>query len=226
MASAEIAVIFDMDGVLIDSYEAHLESWQVVAREEGTDMTREQFGRTFGRTSRETITVVWPDKGDDPDAVRDFDHRKEVAFRKIITDRFPTMPGAVDLLDHLAAADISVAVGSSGPTDNVDLVVEKLGGAARFGAVVTGNDVTRGKPDPQVFLIAAERLGLPAQRCIVVEDSRPGLKAARAAGMACVGLASTGHTRDELSLADLVVDTLSELGPDVFRRLLNAAQSP
>lgn len=219
--AAELAVIFDMDGVLVDTFEAHLESWNVVAHEEGAEMTRQQFAETFGRTSREIIAMLWPEKADDADAIRQFDDRKEAAFREIIAKDFPAMPGVGELLSSLAADGIAMAVGSSGPTENVALVVEKLGVGELLGALITANDVTRGKPDPQVFLLAAERLGIAPERCIVVEDAQAGVAAARAAGMHCVGIASTGRTREELADADVVIDSLSELTPEVFRRLAN-----
>lgn len=223
MTGVEIAVIFDMDGVLVDTFEAHFESWRVVAHQEGAEMTRQQFAETFGRTSREIIALLWPEKADDTVAIRAFDDRKELAFRKIIAETFPAMPGVDGLLASLASEGISMAVGSSGPPANVALVVDKLAATEIFAALVTGDDVTRGKPDPQVFLLAAERLGVAPERCIVVEDARAGLLAARAAGMHCVGIASTGHTRHELAAADLVVDSLTELTPDVFRRLANGS---
>jgi beta-phosphoglucomutase-like phosphatase (HAD superfamily) len=95
-----------------------------------------------------------------------------------------------------------------------------LGARPLFAAVATARDVTRGKPDPQVFLIAAERLGVPPERCAVVEDAPAGIAAAKAAGMKSVGLASTGRTRELLSAADLVVDFLAELSPAVLRDLI------
>lgn len=220
MADAEIAVIFDMDGVLVDTFESHFESWNVVAREEGTEMSRQQFAATFGRTSREIIAMLWPEKSEDEAAIRDFDDRKEAAFREIIEREFPEMPGARELLDSLASVGIRMAVGSSGPPANVALVVRQLGAGQVFEAFVTGEDVTRGKPDPQVFLLAAERLAVPPARCVVVEDAQPGVAAARAAGMRSVGLASTGRTREELAEADLVVDELNALTPQVFLRLV------
>lgn len=223
MTDGGIAVIFDMDGVLVDTYRAHFESWNVVARQEGTQMSEEQFAATFGRTSREIIALLWPDLRGDAAAIRRFDDRKEEAFRQIIANDFPAMPGVERLLEELAAADIPSAIGSSGPSANVALVVERLGAKHPFGAVVTADDVSRGKPDPQVFLIAAERLRVPPARCVVVEDAPPGLEAARAAGMRCVGMASTGRTREELSRADLVVDSLEMLGPAVFRKLVDGA---
>ena len=217
--TTEIAVIFDMDGVLIDSFDAHFESWNVVAHEEGTEMSLEQFSQTFGRTSREIIALLWPKKADDVAAIRDFDNRKEEAFRQIISRDFPAMPGIVALLEALAEDGIPMAVGSSGPSANVALVVEKLGAAELLSATITADDVTRGKPDPQVFLLAAERMGIAPEECIVVEDAQAGVAAARAAAMRCVGIASTGRTRKELQDADLVIDSLTELTPEVFRRL-------
>ncbi len=220
MANAEIAVIFDMDGVLIDTFEAHFESWKIVTRQDQTEMTRQQFAETFGRTSREIIAYLWPEKAGDAAAVSDFDNRKEEAFRQIISEKFPPMPGVIELLTSLASEGILMAVGSSAPPENVALVIEKLAASDLFAALVTGRDVTRGKPDPQVFLLAAKRLGVPPERCVVVEDAPMGLKAARAAGMQCVGMASTGRIRGQLSDADLVVDSLTELTPEVFRRLV------
>jgi beta-phosphoglucomutase-like phosphatase (HAD superfamily) len=97
--------------------------------------------------------------------------------------------------------------------------LEKLGREDRFSAVVSGSDVTRGKPDPQVFKVAAARLGVLAARCVVVEDAPHGVEAARRAGMRCVALAGTA-TRNQLCQADLVIDRLRELSPAVIRRLL------
>ena len=131
------------------------------------------------------------------------------------------MPGAPDLLRSLDEAGFALAVGSSGPPANIELVLSRLGNRSLFRAVVTGMDVTRGKPDPQVFLIAAKRLGIPPRRCAVVEDAPPGVEAANAAGMASVGLASTGRTRESLAQADLVVGSLAELSPRILRDLVN-----
>ena len=113
-----------------------------------------------------------------------------------------------------------MAVGSSAPRENVTAAIDRLGVRDWFDAVVTGSDVQRGKPDPQIFLVAAERLGVPPARCVVIEDAPVGIAAAAAAGMACVGLASTGRTRETLSKAQLVVDSLSELSPEVLRQAI------
>lgn len=216
----KLGVIFDMDGVLIDSYRAHFESWRIIAAEEGLQITEEQFAQTFGRTSREIIAALWGKHTPDEAKIRELDERKEAAFRELLRDHFPIMPGAPELLDALHEAGFALAIGSSGPPENVALTLKKLGRRDLFGAVITGKDVTRGKPDPQVFLLAAERLGVPPQRCAVVEDAPPGVEAAHRAGMVAVGLVSTGRTREMLAAADLVVDSLSELSPEVFRSLI------
>lgn len=214
------AVIFDMDGVLIDSYEAHFQSWIDLAGETGKKFTREDFTWAFGRTSRETVVKYW---GGDlaPDRVAQLDDRKEELYRVIIADKLSVMPGVLALMDGLHRSGFKLAVGSSGPPENVFVTVDRLG-RSRFDAIVTGKDVTHGKPNPEVFLTAAKKLGLPPENCAVIEDAPAGIAAARAAGMIAIGLTSTGRTRAELAAADVVVGTLAELGAETIRGLIRA----
>jgi beta-phosphoglucomutase len=215
------AVIFDVDGVLVDSYRPHYRSWRQLASEHGFSLTEEQFTETFGRTSRDIIRRFWAGEAPDDRRIRELDDRKEALYRRIVSEDFPAMDGAVALLEALHAAGVRIAVGSSGPPENVELVLDKLGRRELIGAVVTGMDVTRGKPDPQVFLIAAERLGIPPEACVVVEDAPDGIRAAKAAGMAAVALISTGRTEDAFREVepDLAVRSLRELSPNRLRSL-------
>jgi beta-phosphoglucomutase len=215
------AVVFDVDGVLVDSYDAHMRSWLLMGREHGLAITEEEFASTFGQTSREIIARFWGSELS-PQDVEALDARKEAIYRDLIRERFPAMDGAVELIDALADAGFRLAVGSSGPPANVELTLDRLGRASRFTAVVTGRDVTRGKPDPQVFQIAAERLRVPPARCIVVEDAPVGIVAARAAGMASVALVGT-VAADRLAAADLVVRSLRELDAGQLAALLDRA---
>lgn len=217
----DLAVIFDVDGVLVDSYNAHYESWQLFCAERGLEMTHEQFIATFGRTSREIIRELWHDRVASEAAVAELDDRKEALFRDLLTRDFPALDGAAQLIDQLHAAGVPLAVGSSGPPENVDLVLDALGRRDAFGGIVTGEDVTRGKPDPQVFLLGAERLGASPPQCVVIEDAPVGVAAAHAAGMKCVALVSTGRVREKLASADLIVDSLRELDPPTIRALLS-----
>jgi len=215
-----LGVVFDMDGVLIDSYRAHFEAWNRMGARHGVAMTQQQFAESFGRVNRDIIPALWgAQAGSDADA---WGEEKEADYRDIISENFPEMDGAKELVASLAAAGFSLAVGSSGPPENVAAMLAGLPGCEHFAASVDAADVTRGKPDPQVFLKAAEKLGLDAAKCAVVEDARAGLAAARAAKMAAIGITGTA-TREQLAeRADLVVDSLRELTPGVIERLIAA----
>ena len=205
-------VIFDMDGVLVDSYRAHFESWRRLGALHGLDMTEAQFAATFGRTSRDIIENLWPGAASAADAV-EWDRRKEAFYRESIAADFPEMPGAGELIAALAGAGFAMAIGSSGPPENVAAVLARLPGARHMAATVTGLEVSRGKPDPEVFLKAAGKLHLSPSCCAVIEDAPAGLEAARRAGMAAIAITGTAP-RDQLaSRADLVVERLSELTP-------------
>jgi len=219
------AAIFDMDGVLIDSYRAHFESWRQVAAEHNRVYTETQFAAGFGRTSREVIAEQWQGESLPSEKIAEIDRRKESLFREIISRDFPAMAGAIELIESLVGAGFRVAVGSSGPTENVRLAIERLGIGRLLSATVTGDDVKRGKPDPQVFLIAAERMRVPPARCVVVEDAPVGVEAAHRGGMRAIALASTGRTVEQLRAAELVVTSLWELSTDRFEEVLRGAEA-
>src|SRR6476660_6776727 len=120
------AVIFDMDGVLVDSYRAHWQSWHFMADELGKGLTEEQFVTTFGRTSREIIAEHWGADCLSPAEIAEFDRRKEALYRDIVAHDFPAMDGAIELIKSLHNAEFKLAVGSSGPPENVALAVERL----------------------------------------------------------------------------------------------------
>jgi beta-phosphoglucomutase-like phosphatase (HAD superfamily) len=134
------------------------------------------------------------------------------------------MDGAIELIDGLATGGFLMAVGSSGPPQNIVLCLEKLDRRDKIGAVVTGADVTRGKPDPQVFQLAAGRLGLPAEWCAVVEDAVHGVEAANRAGMLSIGLTGTVE-RDRLASAALVIESLRELSASRIRDFIGSRQA-
>ncbi len=211
------AVIFDVDGVLIDSYQAHFQSWLQMFAEHGASFTEQEFRKTFGRTSHDIIAALYGADLTDIE-IRAWDDRKEALYRDIIRESFPAIDGAVELVDALHDAGLHLGVGSSGPMENIALTLELLGRAEYFDAVVTRVDVTRGKPDPQVFQIAGERLGAEPGECVVIEDAPAGIEAANRAGMASVALTGTA-TREELAHALLVVDSLRELTPERLRNL-------
>jgi HAD superfamily hydrolase (TIGR01509 family) len=211
----QLAVIFDMDGVLIDSYHAHFLSWSRLYAELGKPYSEAAFAADFGRTSRDILRRSLGDSLTE-ERIRELDTRKEAYFREALRDDFPAMDGAVELIDALTADGFKLAVGSSGPPENIALCLEKLGRREKFAAVVTGLDVTRGKPDPQVFETAAKKLEISSSNCAVVEDAVHGIEAANRAGMTSIGLTGTAD-RAQLGAAKLVIDSLRELSPARLR---------
>lgn len=213
------AVIFDVDGVLTDSYDAHFQSWRQMFGEIGVEFTDEQFRSTFGRTNRDIFGELYPGEMSD-ERSRQLGDRKEELYRSIVRESFAPLPGAVELIDALRAAGFKLAVGSSGPPENVALTLEELGRTASFSAVITGADVQRGKPDPQVFQLAASRLSVPADRCAVIEDAPQGIEAANRAGMTSIAILGT-TTREKLAHARMVVESLIVLKPQRIAALID-----
>lgn len=217
MSNKLVAAIFDMDGVLIDSYDAHFQSWQIALAAKNIEFTEVQFAETFGKTNKEILPTLLPREATSHDTIAEIEASKEYAFREIVREKFPVMEGAQNLLTSLRDEKFLIAVASSGPPENVSLCMEQIGNHL-FDAAVTSADVQHGKPDPEVFLRAALTLQIPAARGVVIEDAPVGITAAHAAGMACVGLMSTGRNAEELAAADLTVQSLHELTP---RKLLS-----
>ena len=214
------AVIFDADGVLVDSYRAHFEAWKTMGRELGEDLTEARFVSTFGMRNEDLMHLLWDVVVPEAD-IPAWSDWKEAKYREILLQDFPAMDGAVALIDALRAAGFRLAVGSSGPPENVAVCIRGLGREDAFDATVTGAEVSRGKPDPEVFLKAAAKLGVPPARCAVVEDAVVGIEAAARAGTVPIGLTGT-TTREALAArAALVVDSLRDLSPETIAALID-----
>lgn len=219
-------VIFDLDGVLVASGPAHAASWRIVARRAGVEVSDERFRENFGRTSRDIVRLLWG-PGLSEDDVRRIDAEKERTYRELVTGLVPVMIGARELLATLSRAGLKLAIATSGPPENLELVLREAGIDHRFAATVHGFDVARGKPAPDCFLLAAERLGLPPPACVVVEDAPVGLEAARRGGFATIALPGT-HDADALRAAGatLVVRGLSDITVERVEELTRAAAPP
>lgn len=212
-------LIFDMDGVLIDSAEPHWQSWRRLAGELGCELSEEGFTQTFGRQNRDIIPFFFGH--DDEPTIRRLGDRKEELYREIIRDRIPAMDGAVDLVRACHDAGFALAIGSSGPPENINLVLQGLQIEPLFRAVITSKQVTCGKPDPQVFNLAAAGLGISTDRCAVIEDAPAGVEAALSAGAAAIALTGT-HPPEALVAAHRVVSSLRELSPASIRNLIQS----
>ena len=209
------AVLWDLDGTLVDSAELHWWSWRDTLSAEGYTLTHEQFLESFGQKN-DRILAAWLGAGTPAERIRRIGDAKEAEYRRLAQEHGLTpLPGAAEWIHRLHADGWRQAIASSAPRQNVMVMLRALGVAPEFDAIVAAEDVTAGKPDPQVFLAAAGRLGLPPERCIVVEDAAAGVAAARHAGMKCIGVTREG----ELD-ADVNVRALTDLPDDVFERLL------
>jgi len=207
---AEKGALFDLDGVLIDSSPFHFASWVKLGEEIGFTMTPELFRQTFGRRNDAILRRFIPDATNEQIAA--WSERKEALYRQLAAGKLTPLPGARELVRALKGAGFRLAIASSTPHQNIAFALEQIGMADAFDALVGAEDVTKGKPDPEVFLTAAKRLGVPPERCIVFEDAIAGVIAAKRGGMKCVAVTTT-NPRDALveAGADLVVDSLSEL---------------
>jgi beta-phosphoglucomutase len=213
-------VLWDLDGTLIDSSELHYEAWAEVMRELGRPLDRTVFAQSFGSRNDRILRELLQVSGSDEE-IRGLSQRKEQLYRDHVRTRgAPLLPGAADWLSRLKLAGWRQALTTSAPRENIDATLEPLGLRHHFDAIVSADDVGRGKPDPLVFLTAARDLGLPAARCVVVEDAPAGLEGARRAGMASIGVLSAHHASLE---ADLVVDSLEAIAPGAFEALVAAA---
>lgn len=206
------AALFDWDGVIIDSSLHHEESWERLAREIGKPLPPGHFQKSFGRKNEFIIPEIL-DWANEPAEIRRLSLRKEALYREVVAERgVEALPGVRAWLDRLRSAGVPCAIGSSTHRENIQLSLGLIGFAEYFQAVVTSEDVTHGKPHPDVFLTAAARLGCAPERCVVFEDAHVGIEAARAGGIKVVAVATT-HPLAELTAADLAVRRLDELDP-------------
>jgi beta-phosphoglucomutase len=213
-------VIFDMDGVLLDSAPYHFESWKRLAEEEGLPpVTKEWFQTTFGRTAREILPDLFH-KNLEETKIRRLVDRKEALYREAIDGKVKPMPGLWRLIQKLHEHAWRLGVGSSGPRQNVELVIDQLDLRGLLDGYVSADDVENGKPDPEVFLRTARKMKVHPEHCVVFEDAAVGVQAALAAGMRAVALTST-HPRAKLENADRVIDAFSEISPHDLEALLD-----
>ena len=212
------AVLWDMDGTLLDSTEYHWLAWRAALRVEGITLSYDGFLASFGQRN-DTILRGHFGPAIPVAEIERIGDAKEERYRDLVRERgIALLPGVERWLRRLHAEGWRQAIASAAPRANVDTILAIVDAGACFQAIVSAEDVQRGKPDPQVFLVAAERLGVPTARCVVVEDAPPGIEAAHRGGMRAIGV-RTSHPGLEADIAD---GTLDELPDDAFEAVLRA----
>ncbi|MEI8294595.1 MAG: HAD family phosphatase [bacterium] len=214
-------VIFDWDGVVIDSSSQHERSWEILAAEISKPLPEGHFKLGFGKKNQVIIPGIlqW---ATDQKEIQQLADRKEEIYRELVREGgVQILPGSQELLVALREERVPAAVGSSTPRANLDAIFAATGLDAYFQAVVCGDDVLNGKPAPDVFLLAANKLGLPALDCLVIEDAHAGIEAAIRAKMPVLAVATTNRLQDLYQATD-AVETLAGVTPvrlaEVFRR--------
>lgn len=207
-------VIFDLDGVLVTTDEYHYQGWKRLAAEQGIPFSREDNHRLRGVSRMESLEIILEKAARtySPTEKLALAERKNRYYVELLQELAPSdaLPGARDLLAELKRRGLRLAVGSS--SRNTPLIMTKVDLCRYFDAVADGNDITRSKPDPEVFLLAAARLELHPSRCVVVEDAEAGVAAAKAAGMRCIGVGDPAN----VGAADTVVGAVAEITAEIF----------
>lgn len=210
-------MLWDMDGTLLDSADYHWLAWRESLASEGFDLTRERFAESFGRRNDATLRGYFGEDFPSSEIER-ISEVKEARYREMVrAEPVKLLPGVRAWLARLKADGWRQALASSACLLNVETITEAFDIAQYFDAIVSAEDVERGKPDPEVFLVAAARVTVLPARSIVIEDSPAGIEAARRASMRSIGVLTTHPTLE----ADRVVRTMEELSDDAFDLLMS-----
>ena len=216
MSNTIKAIIWDLDGVIIDSADEHRRAWQRLAREEKVKFTDEDFWSTFGKRNIDILAIVWGPLM--PEQAQELGKRKETYFRDLIRQSAAPLPGSMELMRSLHEAGYLQALASSAPIENIQLISEVLGLERYLTALISGETVPLGKPAPDIFLKAAQALHIEPSYCLVIEDAVAGVEAAHAASMRCIAVAGNRDLPD-LRKAELMVKTLLEVNVERIRSL-------
>lgn len=210
-----------MDGVLVNNLEVHRAAFAEFFRRYGVERSFEELSRVFGKGNDDIMGELMPREVVERVGIRELGHEKEAIYREIYTPTITPQPGLLTFLDECEAEGLKCAVGSSGYRANVDFVLDKCNIERYFDYAVAGDEVTRCKPDPEIYLTAAAKLGLRADECVVFEDAEAGIEAAKRAGMRVVALATT-FNRDflETTDADYIIDDFRGITVDKLREIV------
>ena len=207
-------VLFDMDGVLVNNTQAHVKAFEIFCERYGVEDWQHKLQTAFGMGNDDIMRLILPEEIIREKGMKALGEEKEAIYREVYAPEIRPVRGLVELLEELRRRGIRCAVGSSGCRENVDFVLSNCGITDYFSCIVSGDRVTRCKPDPEIYLLAAEGLHLPSAECLVFEDARVGITAARRAGAdRIVALATTlpRHTLATQTEADVVIDDFASI---------------
>lgn len=215
------AVIFDMDGVIVDSEPSHKKVFEKILKNLNLEISEEEYLSFIGTSN----THMWTILKKNYDLKETIEELVSNQIKENIEDfrrsNEKPIPGIVDLLKKLKNNDISTAVASSSPTEGIKLVLEKFRIEDYFDNILSGENLKRGKPAPDIFLMTANKLNVEPKHCVVIEDSENGVKAARSAGMRCIGFQNKNSGNQDLSNADIIVNSIEEINLNLIDKLVD-----
>ena len=209
-----------MDSTIVNLLSFHKLAWIVTFAKRGRNFTDDDFKWANARKNEEIIPHLLGQKMS-LEEVNLIANEKEVTFRRLVKDNIKALPGAVELIQSLAEVKMQLALVSSTPKENIELITENLGIKKYFSLFINGDDVKEGKPSPQGFLLAAKKLGVEPKNCVVMEDAVVGVRAAKRAGMYCIAIANT-YPKKDITEADIVVNSLEEITVKMIVKLLTS----
>ena len=214
----EIAVIFDMDGVLVENSEIHNEAWRLTCEKHGKTKTVEEIKELFGGTNKVFIENLLGIT-DEKQAIK-IAEEKETLYRNMVVKELKAPKGLLEFLFDLKKNSVKLAVATSAPRINLDFILDKLEIRSFFDVLVDESLVTHGKPNPEVYIQASQKLGISPKNCVVIEDAIYGVQAGLAAGMSVIGITTT-FKKEQLGIANMVIDNFFELNYSKINSLLS-----
>lgn len=206
-----IAFIFDMDGVIVDSNPYHKIALRQFCEKHGHKLTETELReKIYGRTNKDWIPNLFGNIT--PELARKYANEKEALFRKLYAADIKPVSGLIEFLEELDLKGLPRAIATSAPRENVDFTLDKTGTQGYFKVILDESFVSKGKPDPEIYLKTATALNRPPQQCIVIEDSLSGVMSAKAAGCRVIGVTTT-HSAEEFPPVDLIIDDFKGLNP-------------
>ncbi|MEO9071249.1 MAG: HAD family phosphatase [Ginsengibacter sp.] len=199
------AVIFDLDGTLLDNNSFHRKTWEAYLKNIGKQISEEEFNAHLnGRTNKDAVEYIYGRKMSEEESTK-YTLEKESLYREIYKPFIRPVNGLINFLEILNHKNIPMAIATSGIQPNIDFMFEHVPIKKYFKVVINSSHITKGKPDPEIYLKVALLLKVPPKNCLVFEDAVVGIKSAKAAGMKVIAIATT-QTKEQLSIADMIVD--------------------
>lgn len=207
------AAVYDMDDLMIDSYPLHMKAWDIILKKYGhsaSEITEEMISGFVGMRVIETVEIIVKEFNMDI-SPEDLSREREDIFLEIAEKELETMPGFIESLEFFKKKGFKIAMASSATKKYIDVVLDKFKIREDFDVIVSGDDVSKGKPDPEVYRKASENLGLKPEESVVMEDAEKGVESAKNAGCKCIGVINTKTPTQDLSKADVVLKSLNEI---------------